>query len=76
MAIHQNSKIGGATFAGLTWQSKPTVINKTGLSAIYDFPNGCSEFDDQLTTYVNIKEWNQTLRRFVSPPYVDCGYVK
>lgn len=75
MAIYQTSKTGGATFAGLTYQVKDATITKNGIAGIAKFPAMCSDVDDQLTTYVNIKVWEQTLQKFISPPYVDCGYV-
>ena len=77
MAVYQSSKTGGSTFAGLTWQNKGTVLNKTGLSSLPAFgANLCSGEDDQLTTYVNLKVWDQTLQRFTYPPYVECYYVE
>lgn len=77
MAIYQSSKTGGSTFAGLTWQNKDVTLNKTGLTNLPAFgANSCSSTDDQLTSYVNIKIWNQTLQRFLSPPYVECYYVE
>lgn len=77
MARYQSSKTGGATFAGLTWQVKDATINKTGLTNVPSFGAGlCSSTEDQLTTYVNIKIWNQTLQRFDYPPYVECYYVE
>lgn len=77
MAIYQRGKTGGSTFAALTWQNKTVTINKDGMTSLPVFgANTCSSMSDQLTTYVNIKVWNQTLQRFINPPYVECYYVQ
>jgi hypothetical protein len=36
----------------------------------------CSKDNDNVTTYVQKKEWVISLNDFLFPPYVDCEYVQ
>lgn len=35
----------------------------------------CSIDNDNVTTYVQKKEWNISLNDYLFPPYVECEYV-
>lgn len=37
--------------------------------------NYCSEDNDSITTYVQLKNWSVELTKYIYPPYVDCEYV-
>jgi hypothetical protein len=56
--------------------------NKTNLKTI-DKPSEralrqiyCSIDNDNITTYVQKKEWVITLNDYLFPPYVECEYVQ
>lgn len=37
--------------------------------------NYCSEDNDNITTYVQLKQWSIELTKYIYPPYVECEYV-
>ena len=70
--ISRINAIGALRQNPMTLKSKPTNDNFSGRALKKPY---CSYDNDNITTYVQQKEWNIINNNYLFPPYVECEYV-